>query len=47
MFPPKSFEFRVTTMDPIQTITKTCANSGPPSLVSSALLEPCNTLQQN
>lgn len=31
MLPPSNFEFNVTTIAPIQTITNTCANSGPPS----------------
>jgi hypothetical protein len=47
MFPPRSLELRVTTIEPIQTITKTSANSGPPSFELSAVsAEPCNILQE-
>lgn len=44
MFPPKSFEFNVTIIEPIQTIKNTCANSGPPLL---ELIEesPCKILK--
>lgn len=45
MLPPSSFEFKVTIIDPIQTMTKTSANSGPPSLLS--LLFPCRTVAIN
>lgn len=37
--PPKSLEFKVTIAAPIQTITNTWANSGPPSYCESD--EPC------
>lgn len=45
IFPPKSLEFKVTIIEPIQTITNTSANSGPPSFELSALLEPWSILQ--
>lgn len=35
IFPPRSFELRVTIIAPIHTITNTCANSGPPSFTLS------------
>lgn len=48
IFPPNSFEFNVTTIDPIHTITNTSANSGPPSFeLSAASVEPCNILNGN
>lgn len=47
MLPPNNLEFNVTTIDPIHTITKTSANSGPPSLKLFAVSEePCNILKQ-
>lgn len=45
MLPPKSFEFNVTTIEPIHTITNTWANSGPPSLELFAE-SPCRILKQ-
>lgn len=45
MFPPSSFEFTVTTIAPIQTITKTSANSGPPSFILSE--DPCKIVAIN
>lgn len=45
MFPPRSFELRVTIMEPIHTITKTSENSGPPTFELSAIsAEPCKSL---
>ena len=45
--PPNNFEFKVTTDAPSQIITKTSANSGPPS-ASFGVKEwaPCNILQR-
>lgn len=40
MLPPSNLEFKVTIAEPIQTITNTWANSGPPS-AKSELEEPC------
>lgn len=45
IFPPNSFEFNVTIIAPIHTITNTCANSGPPSCPVSE--EPCNIVAIN
>lgn len=45
IFPPNNFEFSVTIADPIQTITNTCANSGPPS--NSAFDEPWRMVAMN
>lgn len=45
IFPPSSFEFSVTIIAPIHTITKTCANSGPPSYCVSDV--PCNIVAMN
>lgn len=41
MFPPNSLEFNVTTIAPIQTITNTSANSGPPSFECASFADPC------
>lgn len=46
MLPPSSFEFNVTTIAPIHTITKTSANSGPPSFVFPSL-EPWRIVAMN
>lgn len=40
MFPPNSFEFKVTINDPTQTSTKVSANCGSPTLGSFVLAEP-------
>lgn len=45
MCPPKSLALTVTIAAPIQTITKTSANSGPPSFMSSAV--PCKIVAMN
>lgn len=46
ILPPNNLEFNVTTIDPIHTITKTSANSGPPSFELNAVSEgPCRILQ--
>lgn len=45
IFPPSSFEFSVTIIAPIHTITNTCANSGPPSYCVSDV--PCNIVAMN
>ena len=45
MFPPSSFEFNVTIIAPIHTMTNTSANSGPPS--SLAVDDPCRTVAIN
>lgn len=44
MFPPNNLEFSVTIIEPIHTMTNTSANSGPPSLELSAVLEPCKIM---
>lgn len=44
ILPPNNFEFNVTTIEPIQTMTNTSANSGPPSFELPAVLEPCKIL---
>lgn len=44
IFPPSNLEFNVTTIEPIQTITNTSANSGPPSFEFVVSAEPCNIL---
>lgn len=46
IFPPNNFEFMVTIIDPIQTITNTSANSGPPSLEFASSADPCKILQK-
>lgn len=46
MLPPRSLLFNVTINAPIHTMTKTSANSGPPSLESLARSEdPCKILK--
>lgn len=46
MLPPSNLAFNVTTRAPTQTITKTSANSGPPSFSSSESLEPWSILEK-
>lgn len=43
--PPSNFEFNVIITEPIQIITKTSANSGPPSAICIESEEPCKTLE--
>lgn len=43
--PPSSLELSVTIMAPTHTITKTSANSGPPSF-EPLTLDPCNILKK-
>lgn len=43
--PPSSFEFNVIITDPIQIITKTSANSGPPSPICTESGDACRTLK--
>lgn len=43
--PPSNFEFNVIITEPIQIITKTSANSGPPSAICIESEEPCKTLK--
>jgi len=45
--PPSNFEFNVIITDPIQIITKTSANSGPPSPTCIESGEACRTLKIN
>lgn len=45
MLPPSSLQFIVTIMAPIQTITNTSANSGPPSFAAGDESEPWSTLE--
>lgn len=50
ILPPRSFEFNVTIIAPIQTMTNTCANSGPPSFFMSGSLDtlvPCSIVAIN
>lgn len=43
--PPSNFEFNVIIIEPIQIITKTSANSGPPSPLCEEFDDACNTLK--
>jgi len=43
--PPSNFEFNVIITDPIQIITKTSANSGPPSPICIESGDACRTLK--
>lgn len=43
--PPNNFEFKVIITDPIQIITNTSANSGPPSPTCNESGDPCSTLK--
>jgi len=43
--PPSNFEFNVIITDPIQIITKTSANSGPPSPICIESGDACRTLE--
>lgn len=47
MLPPNNFEFNVTIIAPIHTITNTSANSGPPSYCLSVDSEPCKIVAIN
>jgi len=44
--PPSNFEFNVIITDPIQIITKTSANSGPPSPICIESGDACKTLKK-
>lgn len=43
--PPSNFEFNVIMTEPIQIITKTSANSGPPSPICNESGDACSTLE--
>lgn len=45
MLLPNNLLFKVTIMDPIHTITKTSANSGPPSFEFAFSVDPCKILK--
>lgn len=47
ILPPSNFEFSVTIIAPIQTMTKTCANSGPPSPSFSLSDDPWSIVAMN